>query len=62
MHLEALSRLKNLGLKGTQVSDAGLVALLKGLIGIKTLGLSDTQMTDNGMAHLKDLTNLEVLH
>ena len=48
-------------LKGTQVTDAGLVHL-KGLTNLKEMHLSRTQVTDAGLVHLKGLTNLEWLY
>ena len=48
------------GLNGTDVTDAGLVNL-KGMTNLKALGLSDTGVTNAGLVHLKDLTNLKAL-
>ncbi|MFP6613292.1 MAG: leucine-rich repeat domain-containing protein [Pirellulales bacterium] len=47
-------------LKGTKVTDAGLVHL-KRLTSLKILDLSNTKVTDAGLVHLKGLTKLEKL-
>ena len=60
MHLKGLSSLQTLDLRGTKITDAGLVHL-KGLTKLQTLYLSQTQITDAGLVHLKGLTHLKEL-
>jgi len=55
--LGRLTRLQNLNLDDTSVSNAGLVNL-KGLTSLSDLSLSYTQVSDAGLAHLKGLTSL----
>ncbi|MFN0056482.1 MAG: hypothetical protein ACKV0T_30410 [Planctomycetales bacterium] len=59
-HLEALSALRLLNLRGTQSSDAGLVHL-EALSHLETLDLNSTNVTDAGLVHLKGLTRLQRL-
>jgi hypothetical protein len=58
--LKGLTKLKELDLGGTGVTDAGLVHL-KGLTKLKELDLSFTKITDAGLIHLKGHTKLESL-
>jgi len=51
----------NLGLQGTNVTDATL-AVLKDVPTLVDLNLGGTRITDAGLAHLKALTNLITLH
>ena len=51
-HLKGLRQLQELGLSGTEVTDAGLEHL-KGLRQLEKLDLYDTGITDAGLAHLK---------
>ena len=55
-----MTKLVDLDLTRTQVTDAGL-AHLKGLVNLATLDLDGTKLTDAGLAHLKGLTALETL-
>jgi len=58
-HLEGLSNLRTLMLRGgSSVTDAGLIHL-KRMSRLKQLFLEDSQVTDAGLAHLKGLTSLE---
>ena len=59
-HLKGLTRLKQLYLTGTQVTDAGLVHL-KGLNNLSVLTLSGTQVTDEGKRDLQQaLPNMAI--
>ena len=53
--------LQILDLKGSAVTDAGLVHL-RGLTGLRNLNLAQTEVTDAGLEHLQDLVNLEKLN
>ncbi len=55
-----LTRLRELSVSRTLVSDAG-VAHLIGLSELSSLSLPDTQVTDAGLAHLRVLTKLKAL-
>ena len=57
---DADGRITSIDLRGTQVTDAGLVHL-KGLTSLKELILSYTQITDARLLHLKGLTSLQRL-
>ena len=59
--VKGLTKLKELYLNNTKITDAGLVHL-KGLTKLERLWLSNTQVTDAGLMHLKILTKLERLH
>jgi len=59
-HLAALTKVWNLSLKGTQVTDAGLERV-KVFTELMSLDLRGTQVTDAGLAHLKELPNLHWL-
>jgi Leucine-rich repeat (LRR) protein len=59
-HVEKLSRLEDLDVRGTRVTDAGL-KYLKKLNQLRVLGLNVTRVTDAGMEHLKELRHLEWL-
>jgi Leucine-rich repeat (LRR) protein len=56
-HIEKLSALKSLDLRGTKVSDAGL-ARLAALSGLEQLDLEGTTVTSAGVAKLASLTKL----
>ena len=58
MHLEGLTQLEELNLKGTEVTDSGLKHL-KGLTKLKRLELPFRIITDAGLEHLKHLINLQ---
>ena len=58
--LKGLTKLEELSLGYTKITDAGLVHL-KGLTNLEWLFLEDTQITDAGLVHLKGLTNLKHL-
>jgi hypothetical protein len=58
--LEEQPDLKVLVLRGTQVTDAGLVHL-QGLKKLDLLHLGNTQVTDAGLSHLQGLTQLRSL-
>jgi internalin A len=55
-----LSRLEQLGLTGSRISDGGMVHL-EALNHLSWIGLSSTQVTDAGLIHLKGLTHLSGL-
>ena len=57
---DADGRITSIDLRGTQVTDAGLVHL-KGLTSLRLLALDGTQVTDAGLAHLQGFTNLDKL-
>jgi uncharacterized membrane protein len=58
-HLEGLTNLQSLMLRGRNlVTDAG-VSHLKRMTRLKNLNLEDSQVTDAGLSHLKNLTSLE---
>ena len=59
-YLTPLTRLKQLNLSSTRITDAGLKTI-EGLVNLKGLGLSFTGVTDLGMKHLAALTRLEEL-
>src|SRR5262249_13523169 len=59
--LSELTSLDQLGLAGTQVSDAGLVHL-KGFTKLTGLWLQYTQVSDAGLVHLQGLTILRTLY
>ncbi len=56
----SLSRLEQLSLARSRISDAGL-AHLRGLAHLSWLNLCDTKITDAGLVHLEGLTTLEGL-
>lgn len=61
LNLHELSRLKNLGLHSTHITDEGLDAIVK--IGTLTdLELSNTEITDAGLAKLGDMRQLKTLY
>ena len=61
MHLTKLSRLQNLSLKNTDVSDAGLEHLIR-IRFLNSLNLGGTKVTDDGLTQLTTgLTNLSRL-
>ena len=60
VHLEKLTGLQELHLRGPEVSDAGLVHL-RPLKQLRELILSDRQITDAGIAHLKGLIEMRLL-
>jgi hypothetical protein len=61
MHfVSQLDRLEDLGLIGSQVTDAGLVQV-KGLQLLRGLQLSQTQVSDIGLAYLKGMKELRLL-
>jgi hypothetical protein len=60
VHLQGLSRLRELTLRSTKVTDAGLVHL-RGVKGLESLDLRYTKVTDAGLAHLAPLTRLRTL-
>jgi len=51
-HLKGMSQLETLNLRGTQVSDDGLVHL-RGLTTLKSLNLTNTGVTDEGAKKLQ---------
>ena len=51
------SKLTNVNLRRTKVTNAGLVHL-KGLPNLQWLSLNQTEVTDAGLVHLKELTKL----
>jgi internalin A len=55
-----LTRLEDLQLNGSEVTDAGL-AFLSGLTKLKHLTLRESKVTDAGLIHLRGLTDLEQL-
>jgi hypothetical protein len=60
--LKGLGRLSCLDVRGTRVTDAGLVHL-KGLTSLSRLGLDGTQVTDAGVRELREaLPSLTILH
>ena len=59
-HLKALTHLRILDLRYTNVTDAGLKHL-EGLTKLTWLDLIDTKVTDAGLEHLKRLTKLRQL-
>lgn len=61
VEVSKLTRLEDLQLNGSEVTDAGL-AFLSGLTKLKHLTLRKSKVTDAGLIHLKALTNLEQLH
>jgi hypothetical protein len=60
VEVSKLTRLEDLQLKGSEVTDAGL-AFLSGLTGLKRLLLRETKVTDAGLIHLTGLSELEQL-
>ncbi len=56
----SLSRLEELDLQGSGVTDIGL-SQIGGLTGLRRLALSGTAISDAGMVHLRGLTGLEEL-
>lgn len=48
-------------LLGTNVTDADLVHLIKGMTSMERLSLSDTQVTDEGLAHLAGMTSMWIV-
>ena len=52
-HLERLTRLREVYLEGTLISDVGLIHLA-GLTQFQALGLGSTRITDSGLQHSKD--------
>jgi len=59
--VKEMSKLQELELARTAVTDAGLVHL-KGLTELRELHLDYTKITDAGLVHLKELTELQTLH
>jgi hypothetical protein len=59
-HVEDLTGLRSLDLKGTEVADAGL-AHLRALKDLRELDLTGTRVTDAGLAHLEGLKHLRNL-
>lgn len=55
------NRITTVGLRNTQVTDAGLLHLT-GVTKLNVLDLDNTQVTDAGLSHLKGLTKLEWLY
>ena len=53
-----MTKLQELDLHGTPITDATLDQAQEGWTALKTLDLSNTKISDKGMANLKDLTNL----
>ena len=51
-HLRGLTKLQELGLNSTQVTDAGLVHL-RGLTQLRHLDVRNTRVTDTGVNDLK---------
>ena len=60
MHIELLTKLRRLDLRGSSVTDRGL-ARLSHLKELRELSLKRTAVTDGGLAHLVGLTNLKWL-
>ena len=61
--VKEMSKLQELELAHTAVTDAGLVHL-KGLTNLQSLGIGGfgSKITDSGLVHLKGLTNLQTLN
>ena len=59
-YVAKLSSLVGLGLRGSHVTDIGLVHL-KTLTQLEELSLANTRVSDEGLAHLKSLTQLQSL-
>ncbi len=59
--VQFIPRLAQLNLRGTEVTDAGLVAVGKA-VSLVRLHLEKTKVTDAGVANLKTLVNLEYLN
>lgn len=59
-HLEPLTKLRRLDLRGSSITDQGL-ARLSNLKELRELSLLRTSVTDGGLVHLENLTNLEWL-
>ena len=57
---QRLTKLKELGLGQTKITDAGLERL-KTFTDLQTLGLEELSITDAGLEHLKALTRLQKL-
>ena len=55
-----LTKLRELGLRRTNVTDAGLINL-RMLTNLRVLDLRETRITDSGLMHLKGLTSLQRL-
>src|SRR5207247_10412717 len=63
-HLKSTTRLVQLTLNGTRVTDDGL-ALLRELPcrrSLQTLHLASLPITDEGLSHLRDFERLEILN
>jgi len=62
LHLKGLTKLKDLGLSGTKITDTGLVHL-EGLTKLTYLGLNATKVTDPGVKKLQQaLPKCEITH
>ncbi|MSR56513.1 MAG: hypothetical protein EXS05_02430 [Planctomycetaceae bacterium] len=61
VHLEPLTRLKELHLGEARVTGAGLYHL-RGMTSLVELSLGDTQVADVGLAYLNKLTSLQMLY
>ncbi|HUT13695.1 MAG TPA: leucine-rich repeat domain-containing protein [Thermoguttaceae bacterium] len=60
--LKGLTRIEELDLRFTQITDAGLDQL-KGLANLRSLNLSRTQVTEEGVRRLQQaLPNCEIEH
>lgn len=60
-HLGTLLQLRELSLKGTQLSDEGVRSLLN-LSHVWSLSLADTKITDSGVSQLGHMRSLSILH
>ena len=59
-HVKPLTNIRELSLRNTKVTDAGLEQL-EGLTPLQKLDLNGTQITDAGLGHLSGLTGLQEL-
>lgn len=60
-HLKDLSKLTNIGLDGTRVTDEGM-AFIGSMQQVRWLAIRDTAVSDAGLASLKELPLLSYLH
>ena len=60
-HIQRLTKLERLGLRGTHITDAGLY-FLRNLTNLHYLDLESCKISDSGMVHLQNLKTLKFLH